>query len=179
VAQFKGLVQVYTGDGKGKTTAAFGLALRAIGQGFKVCIIQFLKSSERYETGENKIAKTLPNLEIFQFGGDYPCPDERIKEDPKVKQGVEQGLSLALGIIREGKCDLLILDEINVALAYGLIELRDLLNLIQAKPEQLELVLTGRWAPQELIEVADLVTEMREIKHPHKQGIKARKGIEY
>lgn len=175
----KGLVQVYTGNGKGKTTAAFGLALRAIGQGLKVCIIQFLKSSERYPTGENKIAKTLPNLGIFQFGGDYPCPDERIKEDPKVKQGVEEGLSLALKIIREGKCDLLILDEINVALAYGPIELRDVLNLIQAKPEQLELVLTGRWAPQELIEVADLVTEMREIKHPHKQGIKARKGIEY
>lgn len=179
MAQFRGLVQVYTGDGKGKTTAAFGLALRALGQGLKVCIIQFLKSSERYQTGENKIARTLPNLEIFQFGGDYACPDERIKDDPKVKLELKKALNLVSEVIREDKYDLLILDEINVALAYGLLDLRDVLNLIEAKPPRLELVLTGRWAPQKLIEVANLVTEMKEVKHPHQRGIKARKGIEY
>lgn len=179
MTQHKGLVQVYTGDGKGKTTAAFGLALRALGQGLKVCIIQFLKSSERYETGENKIAKTLPNLEIFQFGGDYACLDESIKDDLRVKRELEKALNLVSKIIHEEKYDLIILDEINVALAYGLLNLPDVLGLVKAKSPQLELVLTGRWAPQELIEVADLVTEMREVKHPHQRGIKARKGIEY
>jgi len=171
----KGLVQIYTGDGKGKTSAAFGLALRAIGRGLKVYVIQFIKGG--FDYGELYVVNKLPNLTLKAFGrGSF------ITEKPPGKrdfQLAEEALTLAEGIIKGGKYDIVILDEINVALSLKLVKIERVLKLIKKKPRHVELVLTGRRAPNEIIEAADLVTEMREIKHPFNKGCQARKGIEY
>jgi cob(I)alamin adenosyltransferase len=171
----KGLVQVYTGDGKGKTSAAFGLALRAIGRGLKVYIIQFIKGG--FDYGELYVIDKLPNLTLKAFGrGKFVTRQPPSEEDVKL---AEEALHLAEKTIKSGKYDLVILDEINVALNLKLISLEKVLELIKNKPKHVELVLTGRYAPQEIIEVADLVTEMREVKHPFKKGCQAREGIEF
>jgi cob(I)alamin adenosyltransferase len=171
----RGLVQVYTGNGKGKTSAAFGLALRAIGRGLKVYIIQFIKGG--FDYGELYIVDKLPNLTLKAFGrGQF------ITSKPPDKMDValaEEALSLARKVVESGEYDMVILDEINVALNLKLISLEKVLELIKNKPEHVELVLTGRYAPGEIIEVADLVTEMREIKHPYKKGYPARMGVDY
>ena len=171
----KGLVQIYTGDGKGKTSAAFGLALRAIGRGLKVYVIQFIKGG--FDYGELYVVDKLPNLTLKAFGrGSF------ITEKPPRKrdfQLAEEALTLAEGIIKGGEYDIVILDEINVALSLKLVKIERVLELIKNKPRHVELVLTGRRAPDEIIEAADLVTEMREIKHPFNKGCQARKGIEY
>ena len=171
----KGLVQIYTGDGKGKTSAAFGLALRAIGRRLRVYIIQFIKGG--FDYGELYIVDKLPNLTLKAFGrGSF------ITEKPPRKrdfQLAEEALALAEGIIKRGEYDIVILDEINVALSLKLVKIERVLELIKNKPRHVELVLTGRRAPDEIIEAADLVTEMREIKHPFNKGCQARKGIEY
>jgi len=171
----KGFVQVYTGDGKGKTTAAFGLALRAIGRGLKVYIIQFIKGG--FDSGELYVIDKLPNVMLRAFGRgrfitEYPPPEEDVKL-------ATEALELAEKVIKSGEYDIVILDEINVALHLKLISLDRALELIKSKPEHVELVLTGRYAPKEIIDVADLVTEMREIKHPYRSGCRARKGIEF
>ena len=170
-----GLIQIYTGDGKGKTTAALGLALRACGQGAKVAIIQFMKGWEHY--GELSAVKLLPNVTFVQTG--RPDYVYRGKEEPKDFQEAERGLALASEVASSGEYDLLILDEIIVALDYKLIPLCDVLTLLDSKPNSLEIVLTGRSAPKELTEKADLVTEMKEIKHPYQKGLQGRRGIEY
>lgn len=171
----KGLTQIYTGDGKGKTTAAFGLALRAAGQGARVAIIQFMKGWKHY--GELRSAVLIPNVTLIQTGReDYVY---RGKETPEDYTEAQRGLKLAQGFALPDKCDMLILDEINVALDYALIPLESVIELVMSKPHELELILTGRSAPQKLIEAADLVTEMREIKHPYRQGVQARRGVEY
>jgi len=169
------MIEVYTGDGKGKTTAALGLALRALGHGFRVLCIQFMKGDPKY--GEVIISKKLPNFEIIQSGlptfvkkGDPSCEDLRL-----AKEGFEK----AKEAIKNGKYDMVILDEINVAMDYGLIEVRDVEKLIRECPENIELILTGRYAPKRILELADLVSEVREIKHYYKRGVKAREGIEY
>lgn len=171
----KGLVQIYTGDGKGKTSAAFGLALRAIGRSLRVYVIQFIKGG--FDYGELYIVDKLPNLTLKAFGrGSF------ITEKPPRKrdfQLAEEALALAEGIIKRGEYDIVILDEINVALSLKLVKIERVLDLIKNKPRHVELVLTGRRAPDEIIEAADLVTEMREIKHPFNKGCQARKGIEY
>jgi len=171
----RGLVQIYTGDGKGKTSAAFGLALRAIGRGLKVYVIQFIKGG--FDYGELYVVDKLPNLTLKAFGrGSF------ITEKPPRKrdfQLAEEALTLAEGIIKGGEYDIVILDEINVALSLKLVKIERVLELIKNKPRHVELVLTGRRAPDEIIEAADLVTEMREIKHPFNKGCQARKGIEY
>ena len=171
----RGLVQIYTGDGKGKTSAAFGLALRAIGRGLKVYVIQFIKGG--FDYGELYVVDKLPNLTLKAFGrGSF------ITEKPPGKrdfQLAEKALTLAEGIIKCGEYDIVILDEINVALSLKLVKIERVLELIKNKPRHVELVLTGRCAPDEIIEAADLVTEMREIKHPFNKGFQARKGIEY
>lgn len=170
-----GLIQVITGDGKGKTTSAMGLAMRAVGHGYKVLMVQFMKGQINY--GELEAAKKLSNFDIIQFGR----PDFVDKEDPAeidIKLA-QEGLEYALSIVKENKCDILILDEINVALDWNLIELDDVLELIESKPENMELVLTGRYAHPRLIELADQVSEIKEIKHPYQKGIMARKGIEF
>jgi cob(I)alamin adenosyltransferase len=171
----KGLVQVYTGNGKGKTSAAFGLALRAIGRGLKVYIIQFIKGG--FDYGELYMLDKLPNLTLKAFGrGRFVTAKPPEKEDIKL---AEEALQLSEKVVTSGEYDVVILDEVSVALNLKLISLDDVLELIKTKPKHVELVLTGRSAPNEIIEVADLVTEMREIKHPFSKGFPARKGIEH
>lgn len=172
----KGLTQVYTGDGKGKTSAALGLALRAIGWGFKVHMIQFIKGGD-FKHGELHIIKQLPDFQLRAFGrGRYITEDPPLEEDVKL---AEKALKFARKIVNSGEYDIVILDEINVALHLKLIKTNEVVELIENKPKHVELVLTGRYAPSEIIEVADLVTEMREVKHPYAQGSLGRKGIEY
>ena len=171
----EGLVQVYTGDGKGKTSAAFGLALRAIGRGLKVYVIQFIKGG--FDYGELYAVKKLPNLELRAFGqGKFVTRTPPDEEDIKL---AKEAFRLAEGIVESSKYDIVILDEINVAIHLGLLDLKDVVRLIRNKPKGVELVLTGRYASEEIIENADLVTEMREIKHPYRKGVKPREGIEY
>jgi cob(I)alamin adenosyltransferase len=171
----KGLVQVYTGNGKGKTSAAFGLALRAAGRGLKVYMIQFIKGG--FDYGELYVVDKIPNLTLKAFGrGKFITKKPADKEDVRL---AEEAFQLAKKVIAGGEYDVVILDEVNVALDLKLISLEDVLQVIGSKPEHVELVLTGRNAPKEIIELADLVTEMREVKHPFSRGFPARKGIEH
>jgi cob(I)alamin adenosyltransferase len=171
----KGLIQVYTGNGKGKTSAAFGLALRAIGNGLKVFVIQFIKGG--FDYGELHAAKFLPNLELRAFGrGKFISKTPPDKEDVELAR---EGFELAKNVIEGGNFDVVILDEINVAMHLKLLGVNNVLDLIRNKPKHVELVLTGRNAPSEIVEIADLVTEMREVKHPYALGVQPRKGIEY
>jgi cob(I)alamin adenosyltransferase len=177
----KGITQVYTGNGKGKTTASLGLALRATGHGLRVCMIQFLKRNSK--CGEHLFTEKTKVFEIFQFGTP-PLPEGKIyvpvkRKSEESKEAARRALYLAKDIIEKGYFDLLILDEINLALDYGFIGIEEVIELIKSKPENLELILTGRRAPKEIIEIADLVTAMVEIKHPYKDGLGARRGIEY
>lgn len=171
----KGLVIVITGNGKGKTTAAFGQALRAIGQGYKVFVLQFMKG-RKY--GEFIAAeKYLPDLTIDMYGLDsFVMRDHPAAIDIELAQ---KGLDAARRAIQSGKYDLVILDEINVALDFKLIKLKDVVTMIKNKPSGLDLVLTGRYAPKEIIKLADTVSEIQEIKHHYNAGIKDRAGIEY
>jgi cob(I)alamin adenosyltransferase len=171
----RSFIQVYTGLGKGKTTAALGLALRAAGQGLKVYIIQFMKGWPNY--GELAIVDKLPNITLRQFGRpEFVDKDNPDQED--IRQA-HQALDHARQVILGGQQDLVILDEVNVALDFGLIGLAEVLGLLDAKPEKVELVLTGRYAHPDVVKRADLVTEMLDIKHPYAEGIGGRKGIEY
>lgn len=170
----QGCVQVYTGNGKGKTTAALGLALRAVGRGLNVCIFQFIKGSGRY--GEHLAAEKLaPLLTIIQSGRPGWVNTKDITEDRKVAQ---EALTQARELMTSGRYDLFICDEINGAVGFGLIDVGQVLELISSKPEKTELVLTGRNVHERIIEAADLVTEMCEIKHYYKAGVPARTGIE-
>lgn len=174
----RGCVQVYTGNGKGKTTAAVGLAVRAAGNGLKVFMVQFLKSGA---TGELESAKKLePNFEIFRFekkrGFFWTLSDEQKLE---LKKEIQEAYSFCRKVLEEKQCDILIMDEIMGALSNNLVSLEQLIELIAIKPENMELILTGRNVPQEIVDRADLVTEMKDIKHYFEQGVPAREGIEY
>ena len=172
----RGLVQVYTGDGKGKTTAALGLALRAAGHGMRVLIIQFMKG--KGGDGEQKAVRRLsPNLTLIKAGRETFV--SKSNPDPRDVELAREGLSIAEKAVRDREYDIVILDEINLAIDYGLLPLSDLLRLIDLKPLTLELILTGRNAHPEILERADLATEMVERKHYFKRGIPARKGIEF
>jgi cob(I)alamin adenosyltransferase len=170
----RGFVHVYTGHGKGKTTAALGLALRAAGRGLRTYIGQFMKG-RLY--GELAALRDHALITIEQFG--RPDCFHREEVTPEDVGRARQGLARARSILTGGQYDLVILDEINVALWFGLLTLDEVMGLLDVRPEQVELVLTGRYAPPALIERADLVTEMGEVKHYYQQGIPARKGIEY
>lgn len=171
----EGLVQVYTGDGKGKSTAAFGLALRAMGRGLKVKIVQFLKGDTRY--GEIIALKEFPAIDVVQFGSpEFVNPLHPREEDRQMaREALEHGRQALLS----GRYDLVIMDEVHVAAKLGLISVEDILALMREKPKKVELVLTGRDADPRVIEAADLVTQMTLIKHPYQKGITARYGIEY
>jgi cob(I)alamin adenosyltransferase len=171
----QGLIQVYTGDGKGKTTAALGLALRAAGHGLQVYIVQYMKGWPDY--GELAALRHQPNITLVQFG--RPDFVDREHPDPEDIKLAQQALQHSLDVLRDGRYDVLVLDEINVAVDYGLVSLDQVLSLLDAKPPHLELVLTGRGAHRQLVERADLVTEMLQIKHPFSTGMGGRKGIEY
>lgn len=170
----QGLIQVYTGDGKGKTTCALGLALRAVGQGFKVFIVQFLKGRD---TGEWRAAARLaPDLTLQHFGrSGMVSLRSPAREDLDL---IRQGWSLARQVIKSGEYDLVVLDEINLVLAHDLIPLEEVLEVLQRRHPWVEVVLTGRQAPTELVAIADLVTEMRPVKHYYQIGVAARRGIE-
>jgi len=173
-----GLVIVYTGGGKGKTTAALGMALRAVGYNHKICLIQFIKGSWPY--GEMESLKRLePELELIIAGkGFVGIIDDKSPKEEHTKIA-KQALQISKEKIQLGAYNIVILDEINYAINLGLIDVMDVLELIKTKPETLNLVLTGNHAKQKIIDAADLVTEMREIKHPFKSGIKAKKGIDF
>ena len=169
------MLHIYTGNGKGKTTASIGLATRFLGHNKKVCIIQFMKKNVEY--GEITFFETIPNIDIIQFG----TPDFVDKNNPK-KIDIEEaviGFQKAKEIILSKKYDLVILDELNVALDFELVGLEEVFSFIKKHKDDLELVITGRSAPPELLEVADLVTEMKEIKHYYQKDISAREGTEY
>jgi cob(I)alamin adenosyltransferase len=169
----KGYVQLYYGDGKGKTTAAIGLAIRAAGCGLKVFIAQFIKGLDYSEI--KCLKKLSENITIRQYGRGCFIRKEPAGEDI---EAAKKGLVELKDIIVSGSYDVIILDEIAVAQYFNLISLDDVLDLIKMKPEKVELVLTGRKAAKEIIDMADLVTEMKEIKHYYTKNVQARKGIE-
>lgn len=167
------MIQVYTGEGKGKTTAALGLALRALGAGLKVYICQFLKGKYCCEL---LTLKKLKNIKLEQFGKNCFLRKAPTKEDIELAGA---GLKATQEAIQKKYYDVVILDEINVALKLGLIRLKDIIRLIKNTPKETELILTGRGAHPEIIKLADLVSEIKEKKHYYKKGLKARKGIEF
>lgn len=170
----QGLVQIYTGDGKGKTTAALGLALRAAGRGLKVFIAQFAKGMFY---GELEALKRFESqITLHQYGRKCFIHDEPTEEDIRLAR---EGWREIQEIMDGGEYDLLIVDEIGIALHYRLVTLEEVRELIRRKPETVELVLTGRKIPEELYPQADLVAEMLEIKHYYNAGVQARKGIEF
>lgn len=166
---------VFTGDGKGKTTAALGVVLRSLAHGRKVCFITFMKGAFPY--GEKKALTQFPNFVLKDFGHLHFVDPQNVKEEEK--EEARQALKTAREAITSGEYDLVVLDEVNIASAWGLIDKEEIVKLIKDKPLQLDLILTGRYAPQGFIELADLVTEMKEVKHPFKKGILAKKGIDY
>lgn len=171
----QGLVQVFTGEGKGKTSAAMGTVIRALGHGLKVFIVFFMKGE--YPYGERSILCKMPNVTLVSFGQETFVDPRHIKLEQIEQAG--QALMVAREAILSGEYDLVVLDEINVATAFKLIPVEDVIRLIQEKPKHVELILTGRLADPRIIEIADLVTEMVKIKHPFDKGISARRGIEY
>ena len=170
-----GLVQVYTGTGKGKTTACLGLAFRASGRGLKVIMLQFLKPANGY--GEHMAADMIPNFTIVPMGADHMSGKAVTREEDIAL--TRDGMRKAEEALVSGEYDLVILDEINNTLAFKLATASDVISLLERRAPNTEVVLSGRGVPQEIIDYADLVTEMRLVKHPYDKGIDARKGIEY
>ncbi len=170
----RGFVHLYTGNGKGKTTAALGLALRAVGAGYRVFIGQFVKGMPYAEI--TAIREFLPAVTVGQFGLDCFIMNQPTENDIRAAR---YGLTVMKTVIAEAKYQMVVLDEITIVLHYELFSIGEVLSLIKSKPKQTELILTGRYAPKALIEAADLVTDMHEVKHYYRKGIPARKGIEY
>jgi cob(I)alamin adenosyltransferase len=175
----RGQVIINTGTGKGKTTAALGMAVRAAGHGQKVLILQFIKGA--WKTGESKFMKKLaPEIEMIQLGkGFFKIEDGKVKITPKDRKEAREAFEIAADKIMSGKYELIVLDEIINLLAYDLIGSSEIISLLKGRPQGLSVVLTGRGATKELIDAADTVSEIKEIKHAFSKGIKAKKGIEY
>ena len=174
----KGFVHVYTGSSKGKTTAAMGLAFRALGQGLRVLVVQFLKGAN--ESGEIKMLSKIPDAEIIRFADQrHPLFCKEGYDLDELKKSISGGFALAKEKVLSGEYDLAVLDEVNNCVKDGWLDIEEVVSLINEKPENVELVLTGRGCPKRIIELADYATEMTMIKHPAKGGVKARKGIEF
>lgn len=171
----KGLIQVFTGNGKGKTSAALGSILRATGHGLKVFIVFFMKG--KYPYGEFSSLPQLSNVDVASFG--LRCLVDPNNINPEEIEQAELALKTARQAMLSGKYDMVVLDEVNIAVYFKLIQPDDVIKLVEEKPPDVELILTGRYAETSVIEHADLVTEMVKIKHPYDKGVKARKGIEY
>jgi len=169
----KGLVIVHTGNGKGKTTAALGMAFRALGHGFSVLMVQFIKGSWKY--GELESAKKFEKFKLVPMGRGFVSTNG--SADDEDRQAASKALDYARGQMKA--YNMVILDEVNYAVTFGLLEESVVLSVIDEKPLETHLILTGRNAGQRIIDRADLVTEMREIKHPYQQGIKAQRGVEF
>jgi len=170
-----GLVEVFTGDGKGKTTAALGVALRASGRGLKVFIVYFMKGNFPY--GEQEALSQLTNIKFAKFGQlNFVDPNNVTQAE---KDEAQKALDTARRTILGNNYDIVILDAINVAVAWKLIDIDEVIKLIREKPNEVELILTGRYADDRLIDLADLVTNMTKVKHPYDKGILSRKGIDY
>jgi cob(I)alamin adenosyltransferase len=173
----KGLIQVYTGPGKGKSTAAIGQAVRAAGHGLSVGLLSFFKDPEAFGYGEYKSLEKL-GIKTFLFAKRHPHFYKEL--DPNdVCRECSRGLEFIKELFRDPSWDMLVLDEINIAVRDGFLREEDVLSLMNAKPEKLELVLTGRGVTEKIVERADLVSEVKEVKHPYSQGVKSREGIEY
>ncbi len=171
----EGLLIVNTGDGKGKTTAALGQVFRALGHGFKICVIQFIKGSWKY--GELESAKKFDDqLEIHVKGRGFTWKSDDIDKDIKIAR---EAWEFAKTVIESNNYEMVVLDELTYLITYGMVEEADVLNALRNRPEGLHVVVTGRGASKLLIEEADLVTEMKEIKHPFRSGTKAQRGIEF
>jgi cob(I)alamin adenosyltransferase len=171
----KGLLIVFTGRGKGKTTAALGMAVRAAGHGMKVLILQFIKGAWAY--GELKSLRKLEEIEIKPLGTGFTWKKESLDEDRRL---AEAGWDEAVSEMKRGYYDMIVLDELNVVLSYGLLPGETVMRALEDRPPGLHMVVTGRDAPDELIAIADLVTEMKEVKHPFRdRGLKATKGVEF
>lgn len=170
----KGYIQIYTGNGKGKTTAAFGLALRAAGAGQRVFIGQFVKGKTYSEI--EAVRKHLPEIEIEQFGRGCFIVDAPQQEDIDLAR---QGLKRMADILKAGRYDVVVLDEVFIAIYFKLFSSVDLIQAVKGRAEHTEVILTGRYAPHEILDMADLVTEMKEIRHYYNTGVQARKGIEH
>jgi len=171
----KGLVQVFTGEGKGKTTAAIGTVIRALGHGLRVYIVYFMKGD--YPGGEREVLSRLANVTVASFGSLEFIDPANVK--PEEKEQARRALAAARDAMLSGGYDLVVLDEVNLAVAWKLVELDEVIRLIDDRPQDVELILTGRQADTRLVQLADLVTEMLKIKHPYDERITARKGIEY
>ena len=171
----RGLVQVFTGEGRGKTSAGLGTALRASGRGYRVYIVYFMNTS--YDSGEHEVLHRLPGVKWAAFGPGLMRHPER--PSLEVKEKATQALSDVRRAMLSGDFDIIIMDEINIVTGWGWLDTADVIQLIKDKPEHVELILTGRLVPEEIIEAADLVTNMGKVKHPYDRGVPARKGIEY
>jgi cob(I)alamin adenosyltransferase len=168
-----GLIWINTGNGKGKSTAAFGVAMRAIGQGLTVSVIQFIKG--KWKTGELQAAERL-GLELLPMGKGFTWESQNLEED---KTLMRQAWAVASEKILSGQFDLIILDEISYVLGYGYLAVDDVIQVLKSRPQHIHVVLTGRNAPEEIIALADGVTEMRDVKHPYRNGVPAQKGIDF
>ncbi len=171
----KGLIAVFTGNGKGKTTSSLGLAFRALGHGHKVCVIQFIKGSWKY--GELEAAKCFSDLLDFHvMGRGFTWKSDDLEEDKKLARDAWE---FAKTVIAENKYAMVILDELTYLPHYKMIDEEEILSVLKKKPAELHVVITGRYASDKLIAIADLVTEMKDVKHPYQNGVKAQKGFEF
>ncbi|HOK56645.1 MAG TPA: cob(I)yrinic acid a,c-diamide adenosyltransferase [bacterium] len=170
------MIEIYTGDGKGKTTAVIGLAIRARGHNLRVCYIYFHKNPEKWGYGEFKILEKI-GVDIFVFAEKHTCFENVDREE--LRNECLKGLDFIRKILKEKKYDVVICDEILIPLRDGFLKEEEIIEMMEEKPENIELVLTGRGATEKIIEKADYVSEIKKIKHPYDKGIKARKGIEY
>jgi len=170
----RGLLVVYTGDGKGKTTAALGLVFRALGRGMRVAVVQFIKG--KWKTGERLFAEKLEGLEFHVMGLGFTWDSDDISRD---RAAAREAWATAKGFIESGTRDVVVLDELTYAFHYGFLEIEDVRAALAARPPHVHVVLTGRNAPEELIALADLVTEMQVVKHPYQQGIPAQLGVDF